>query len=192
MIAIINIDKPYVMVRQATKRGWIECELPGVADLSYSKSKLRRGRTEDEGGVSPTLTAHNGLYVLEEINGDRGMRIRKNKETGKWQLLSENGFKVMRTFTDEEAEQLGNLKGKKISIRKLTPEECFKLQGMTADDVEKCRAVGVSNSQLYSQAGNGLTTTCPQFIMEHLFKATEDQTYECTDERMRRLGYGIQ
>lgn len=49
MIAIINIDKPYVMVRQATKRGWIECELPGVADLSYPKSKLRRGRTEDRG-----------------------------------------------------------------------------------------------------------------------------------------------
>lgn len=119
------------------------------------------------------------------------MRIRQNKETGKWQLLSENGFKVMRTFTDEEAEQLGNLKGKKISVRKLTPTECFKLQGMTAEDVEKCRDVGVSNSQLYSQAGNGLTTTCPQFIMEHLYKATENSNYECTDERMIANGYGV-
>ena len=120
------------------------------------------------------------------------MRVRQNKETGKWQLLSEDNFKVIRTFTDEEAEALGNLKGKKISIRKLTPSECFKLQGMTSEDVEKCMAAGVSNSQLYSQAGNGLTTTCPQFIMEHLYKATEDNSYECTDEIMQRLGYGIQ
>ena len=119
------------------------------------------------------------------------MRIRQNKETGKWQLLSENEFKVVRTFTDEEAEALGNLKGKKISIRKLTPSECFKLQGMASEDVEKCRDIGVSDTQLYCQAGNGLTTTCPQFIMEHLFKTIENNAYECTDERMQRLGYGV-
>lgn len=42
---------------------------------------------------------------------------------------------------------------KKLRIRKLIPEECFILMGMTAEDCEKCREVGVSNSQLYKQAG---------------------------------------
>lgn len=119
------------------------------------------------------------------------MRIRLNKETEKWQMLSEE-LVVLYEFNDEEAEALGNLKGKKIYIRKLTPEECFILQGMTEEDVEKCREVGVSNSQLYSQAGNGLTTTCPQFILEHLYKALSDENYECTDEKMIKNGYGIE
>ena len=33
-----------VAIKQATKQGYIECELGGVADLSYPSSKLRRGR----------------------------------------------------------------------------------------------------------------------------------------------------
>lgn len=42
---------------------------------------------------------------------------------------------------------------KKLRIRKLLPEECFILMGMTEEDCIKCREVGVSNSQLYKQAG---------------------------------------
>jgi len=38
-----------IKIRQATKQGWIECEIGGVADLSYPDSKLRRGRVQ--GGV---------------------------------------------------------------------------------------------------------------------------------------------
>lgn len=80
---------------------------------------------------------------------------------------------------------------KKLRIRKLMPEECFILMGMTAEDCEKCRDVGVSNSQLYKQAGNGLVSNCVQFIMEHLYKAINDNDYKTTDERMVADGYGI-
>ena len=80
---------------------------------------------------------------------------------------------------------------KKLKIRKLIPEECFILMGMTAEDCEKCRDVGVSNSQLYKQAGNGLVSNCVQFIMEHLYKAINDNDYKTTDERMVADGYGI-
>lgn len=80
---------------------------------------------------------------------------------------------------------------KKLRIRKLIPEECFILMGMTAEDCEKCRDVGVSNSQLYKQAGNGLVSNCVQFIMEHLYKAINDNDYKTTDERMVADGYGI-
>ena len=67
-------------------------------------------------------------------------------------------------------------------IRKLTPTECWKLMGMTKEDVEKARAVGLSNSQLYKQAGNGLVTNCISLLMEHLYKSQYNETYKCSDE----------
>ena len=43
-----------------------------------------------------------------------------------------------------------------IAIRKLTPKECFRLQGWTDDYFERAEFVN-SDSQLYKQAGNGVT-----------------------------------
>lgn len=45
-----------------------------------------------------------------------------------------------------------------IAIRKLTPKECFRLQGWSDDYFEKAQFVN-SDSQLYKQAGNGVTVT---------------------------------
>ena len=41
-------------------------------------------------------------------------------------------------------------------IRKLTPKECFRLQGWTDEYFERAALVN-SDSQLYKQAGNGVT-----------------------------------
>ena len=41
-------------------------------------------------------------------------------------------------------------------IRKLTPRECWRLMGYTDADFEKAHNAGVSNSQLYKQAGNAI------------------------------------
>ena len=41
-------------------------------------------------------------------------------------------------------------------IRSLTPKECFRLQGWTDDYFAKAQLVN-SDSQLYKQAGNGVT-----------------------------------
>lgn len=67
-------------------------------------------------------------------------------------------------------------------IRKLTPKECFRLMGLKDDDFEKAKKVGVSDSQLYKQAGNGIITNCCELLAEHLYKAQYDNTYVCTDE----------
>lgn len=50
-----------------------------------------------------------------------------------------------------------------IAIRKLTPKECFRLQGWSDDYFEKARFVN-SDSQLYKQAGNGVTVTVIEAI----------------------------
>ena len=47
-------------------------------------------------------------------------------------------------------------KGRVVKIRKLTPKECFRLQGFSDDLFEKAKAVN-SDAQLYKQAGNGVT-----------------------------------
>ena len=46
--------------------------------------------------------------------------------------------------------------GRVVKIRRLTPKECFKLQGFSDDLFEKAKAVN-SDAQLYKQAGNGVT-----------------------------------
>ena len=67
-------------------------------------------------------------------------------------------------------------------IRKLTPNECWKLMGLTEEDCSKAVAIGVSDSQLYKQAGNGIVTNCCELLAEHLYKAQYDSTYVCIDE----------
>ena len=54
-----------------------------------------------------------------------------------------------------------------LAIRKLTPKECFRLQGWTDDYFEKAEFVN-SNSQLYKQAGNGVTVNVVQAIGEKI------------------------
>lgn len=69
-------------------------------------------------------------------------------------------------------------------IRKLTPIECWRLMGLTKEDCDKAAEVGVSNTQLYKQAGNGIITNCCELLAEHLYKAQYDNSYICTDEKM--------
>ena len=54
-----------------------------------------------------------------------------------------------------------------ITIRKLTPKECFRLQGWTDDCFEKAAFVN-SDSQLYKQAGNGVTVNVIQAIADKM------------------------
>lgn len=54
-----------------------------------------------------------------------------------------------------------------IAIRKLTPKECFRLQGWSDDYFEKAQFVN-SDSQLYKQAGNGVTVNVVYEIGEAL------------------------
>lgn len=57
--------------------------------------------------------------------------------------------------------------GNEVMIRRLTPKECFRLQGWTDDYFERAQFVN-SDSQLYKQAGNGVTVNVIQSIGEKL------------------------
>lgn len=56
-------------------------------------------------------------------------------------------------------------------IRKLTPKECWRLMGFNDSDFEKAVDAGVSNSQLYKQAGNSIVVDVLYYIFKNLFSA---------------------
>lgn len=53
-----------------------------------------------------------------------------------------------------------------MRIRKLTPKECWRLMGFADADIDKCINAGISNTQLYKQAGNSIVVN----VLENLFK----------------------
>ena len=54
------------------------------------------------------------------------------------------------------------------SIRKLTPTEAFKLQGFNSEDVSRAREAGISNHQLYRQAGNAVSVNTVYALLHYL------------------------
>lgn len=98
-------------------------------------------------------------------------------------LLQQTLFEIQKIWesVDDKKVQWEN-NHRKYRIRKLTPTTCWKLMGWQETDVLKAKAVAVSDSQLYKQAGNGIVTNCVQLLMEHLYKAQYNNTYKCTDE----------
>lgn len=68
----------------------------------------------------------------------------------------------------------GETKGDSIRIRKLTPTECYKLMGFTAEDCEKASSGGISNAQLYKQAGNSIVVNVLEAIFTNLGKTYEE------------------
>lgn len=88
---ITEIMNNKVAIKQATKKGYIECEVGGVADLSYPESKTRRGRVQEDGNICPTITAtETGVCRIESP-----IRVRK--------LTPKECFRLM-GFSDENFE----------------------------------------------------------------------------------------
>ena len=57
-----------------------------------------------------------------------------------------------------------------IRIRKLTPLECWRLMGFDNEDLRKAEASGVSNTQLYKQAGNSIVVNVLEKIFKNLYR----------------------
>ena len=125
------------------------------------------GRVYDTDGLSPTLNTMQGgnrqpqIIVRPCLTPDRV----KKRQNGR--RLKENGepaFTV--TVADRNGVMLQN--GDVVAIRKLTPRECWRLQGFSDEQFDKAKNAGVSNSQLYKQAGNSVTVPVIKAIGEKM------------------------
>lgn len=60
-------------------------------------------------------------------------------------------------------------------IRRLMPVECWRLQGFEKAQFEKVAATGMSDAQLYKQAGNSITVAVVEAIAKNLIKFNEEE-----------------
>lgn len=127
-----------IKIRQATKQGFIECEIGGVCCLEYPTSTLRRARTIENGQISPTITTESIPNRIELGNPDF------------YNFLYEIDGEIYL-----------------IRIRKLIPLECWRLMGFTDEDFKKAEKVN-SNTQLYKQAGNSIVCDCLEAIFSQM------------------------
>lgn len=130
--------KVAIRVKEATKQGFAVAELGDSINFSVPNSKTRRGRVGKQ--VAQTLdTSCNQAVIVQKPRG-----FNKGGEHEVAPTLSSNSWHE------------NNLLKSGIRIRKLTPRECWRLQGFPDWAFDKALEVN-SNSQLYKQAGNSVT-----------------------------------
>ena len=134
---------------------------------------------ENETGIAAALVArdykcisrHNGnaviCAVLTPDRTEKRQNGRRMKEPG------EASF----TLTAQDRHGVAML-GENIRIRRLTPRECWRLQGFPDEYFDKAKAAGISDTQLYKQAGNGVTVNVARAIGERLKEVEEWNTKE--------------
>ena len=137
-------------IRKAYESGKIKVRRKDLKKFSLKKSN-----------VSNTLTTVQKDNLIGMVKTDKiEIDSRRFKENGK------------PTFTANVVDRNGVMlkNGDVVAIRKLTPRECWRLQGFSDDQFEKAKQAGVSNSQLYKQAGNAVTVDVVEQIGKRLWR----------------------
>lgn len=141
-----------IQVREATSKGYAEAHEGDSINLALPNSQTRRGRVGYQ--VAQTLDTSCNQGTIEVIEGEPpktehpGMYVKLDEECTVWAVW----YEEYQCY---------------IAIRKLTPKECFRLQGWTDEYFERAEFVN-SNSQLYKQAGNGVTVNVVYEIAKRL------------------------
>lgn len=123
-----------------------------------------------ESEIVPTITTRSGAYAA-------GM-ILIPEATQKGYALDEVGDGVYLNrphqkrgvVQKETIPTLTTSDGELVRVRKLTPLETWRLMGISDEDFNKAKASGVSNAQLYKQAGNAIVVDVLYHIFKNLFE----------------------
>lgn len=131
------IDSQGIKVAEATKQGYSECRV-GIDNVNLSVPGSKTRRGRVGRDVANTL----------DTSCNQGIFVQVSEELTIYAVW----YEKYQCY---------------IAIRKLTPKECFRLQGWTDDYFEKAEFVN-SDSQLYKQAGNGVTVNVIRAIAEKI------------------------
>ena len=147
----IITEKVGIEIKEATKQGYAIAHEGDSINLSMPDSKTRRGRVG--GGVAQTLDTQCNQGVIQTIQGSI-----PSDHPGQYVEIYD-GIVVYAVWYEKYQCY--------IAIRKLTPRECFRLQGWTDEYFDRAEFVN-SDSQLYKQAGNGVTVNVVEAIAREL------------------------
>lgn len=126
-----------IEVKEATKQGYAECRV-GIDSVNFSVPNSKTRRGRVGQEITNTL----------DTSCNQGIFVQVSEELVAYAVW----YEKYQCY---------------IAIRKLTPRECFRLQGWSDDYFEKAQFVN-SDSQLYKQAGNGVTVSVIKAIAEKL------------------------
>ena len=159
-----------IPIKEATRKGY-KMAYPGDSiDLGYANLNSRRGRVGK--GIAHTLTtgSQQGTLHFEDPShpGPRAVlspeKIKVRQNGRRMKGPEEPMFTI--TATDRHGVEYHG------RVRRLTPRECLRLQGYHDGQID--RIIGdTSDSQLYKQAGNGVTVNVIEAIGRNLRAADE-------------------
>jgi DNA (cytosine-5)-methyltransferase 1 len=122
-------------------------------------------------GIAPTLTTMGGGHrepkIAEEIRPVLTPDRPNKRQNGR--RFKEDGEEAF-TLTSIDRHGVAIGKYPRYRIRKLTPLECFRLQGFSDSVHQQLVDVGISDSQRYKMAGNAVTVNVIEAIGEKLIK----------------------
>lgn len=145
--SVLIKEEATVLIKEATTKGYAEAQDGDGVYLNRPHQK--RGVVQK--GMTPTIkTSGNdiGVVLLDHISQDE----------------TNNDYKVI----EIDGKAYYRALNKWYRIRKLTPLECWRLMGISDEDFNKAKASGMSNSQLYKQAGNGIVVNVFEAILREL------------------------
>jgi DNA (cytosine-5)-methyltransferase 1 len=144
-----------------------EPKLMQVAQLTDKKYNEMKGRVYSDKGLCPTIRTMQGgglePKVAEPLVWDGyNQRVRADSETV--------GTLTQNCGADLKRNGQGIIEPQKqaFRIRKLTPKECWRLMGFADEDIDNAIAVGMSNAQLYKQAGNSIVVNVLMAIFKEI------------------------
>lgn len=155
MFTLTAQDRHGIAIREATKKGYKVAKEGDSVNLQYPGSETRRGRVGKS--VANTLEA-NGINQGVVINPLKG-KTRKSWRYEQNVITKNSMVRSLKSSLGGVPELIENCENgtNQLVIRKLTPLECWRLQGFTDEQFYKAKNDGVSDSQLYKQAGNSVT-----------------------------------
>lgn len=152
MFTLTAQDRHGIAIREATKKGYAVAEPGDSVNISFPDSETRRGRVGKQIANTLLTGEEQGIVVRTTVDGFHLARTDEKKSSiqGTHVTYPEGNSHCLST-----AHKPMTVEG--LRIRKLTPLECWRLQGFTDEQFYKAKNDGVSNSQLYKQAGNSVT-----------------------------------
>lgn len=145
--------KQIVEIPQATKKGYAELEIPGIADLSFPNSKTRRGRVQ-EGG-----TDSQELCVFEEVKNG-AIRGRYNEDGKIEQQLELKSDGVINTITGVQKDNI-------VVVPRINQVGMLDIKGN--EQIDRIQQTGLSDSAQYKLAGNSIVVQVLEGIFKNLY-----------------------
>lgn len=168
-----------IKIKEATKQGFAVAELGDSINFSVPNSKTRRGRVGKQVAQTLDTSCNQAVIVQNPLKGKtkNGWHFEQNvfdveglartlkagggsgnipKIVQKPRGFNKGGEHEVAPTLSSNSWHENNLLKSGMRIRKLTPRECWRLQGFPDWAFDKAQEVN-SNSQLYKQAGNSVT-----------------------------------